>query len=169
MLDHVVRIVNIQFPEYHTENVGYSSHPDFTSSLPESANFCIQIIGGSLSLHWRTIFFEKKDNEESVISVYDSLNCSTDEGLLLKSLCDFELKYIQKRFPKIEEQNIFFKKMKVAQPDTHSCGVYSVAFLTTLLFGGDPSSVNYANVKNLRKHFYNILTTDEILPFPNKK
>ena len=100
MLDHVVRILNIQFPIYHTENVGYSSHPDFTSSLPESANFCIQIIGGSLSLHWRTIFFEKKDNEESVISVYDSLNCSTDEGVLSKSLCDFELRYIQKRFPK---------------------------------------------------------------------
>ena len=54
MLDFIGRMINIDFPEFHLENVGHCGDSDFTS--PVTRNQAVQNIGGARSHHWRTAY-----------------------------------------------------------------------------------------------------------------
>ena len=51
------------------------------------------------------------------------------------------------------------------QRNSYDCGVFAVAFITTLAFGTDPCTVSFDR-KSIRAHFIQCLARKEILPFP---
>ena len=51
------------------------------------------------------------------------------------------------------------------QKGTADCGLFSIATMTSLVFGEDPGSVNYDQNK-LREHLVNCITVGELSLFP---
>ena len=117
----------------------------------------LQIIGGNCSNHWRCIFFDG-----TKLRVYDSLPGCTYDKLVAK-----EKNYIHLRYPTISSSDIIFEKVQIRQPDGTSCGIYAAAFATTVALGGNPCEEEYSkNVKCMREHFYTILESKKLSPFP---
>ena len=118
----------------------------------------VQIIGGNYSSHWRVLFFDGK-----TIVLYDSLYESINNKLLLQ-----ESEYLKLRFPQIKEEDIRYKKMLTKQCDTYSCGVFSAAYVESIISGKDPSDINYStNMTIMRQHFFNIIRCGWSSPFPH--
>lgn len=71
------------------------------------------------------------------------------------------------------KSNVVFKSV-IKQPDGYSCGVFAIAFATSLIFGRNPSDecyiIDYNNMIcktwTLRNHLNNILVSKLLQPFP---
>lgn len=93
--------------------------------------------------------------------MYDSLPGCTYDKLVTE-----EKNYIHLRYPTVSSSNIIFEKVQ-RQPDGMSCGLYAAAFATTIALGGNPCEEKYSkDVKCLRQHFYKIIESNKLLPFP---
>ena len=80
-----------------------------------------------------------------------------------------EKRYIQKRYPDINFNNIQIVSV-TRQPDSFSCGVYAAAFATEIAMGSDPALKNFSKVPmKMRKHFAEIIRTGILVPFPEEK
>lgn len=79
-----------------------------------------------------------------------------------------EKTYIAARFPHIVSTDISFEKVQT-QPDGTSCGIYAAAFATDIVLGRNPCKEKYSNdVDSMRRHFFNIVASNELLPFPRQ-
>ncbi|XP_055687292.1 uncharacterized protein LOC129792356 [Lutzomyia longipalpis] len=98
-------------------------------------------------------------HENGIIYVYDSL--------FLQRLDQDCIRFLKTIYPEsIQNDQIELKFEKTFQQnDTLSCGVHAIANSVTLLHNLNPSNISY-NVKEMRKHLYNMLNTKTITMFP---
>lgn len=76
--------------------------------------------------------------------------------------------YINARFPILAPSDISFPQVQ-RQPDATSCGIYAAAFATDVVLGKNPCEEKYSNdVESMRRHFINIIVTNELSPFPRQ-
>ncbi|KAK0073507.1 hypothetical protein PV325_009615, partial [Microctonus aethiopoides] len=75
-------------------------------------------------------------------------------------------KYLSKLFPLYELNNntVIFPTVQ-QQPNGYDCGVFSIAFAVTLLYGLAPELIQYEHGK-MRDHFLRMLNTNVIDHFP---
>ncbi|CAF1381994.1 unnamed protein product [Rotaria sp. Silwood1] len=90
-----------------------------------------------------------------VSSFYDSLSYPT-ESLV---------KFFQDVLPG-EEKVLSFENVQ-QQVGGHDCGLFALAFATSLCYGHIPSSLSY-DQKSLRNHYVNCIENNEIQRFPSK-
>ena len=120
---------------------------------PSETKKDLQLIGGTDSNHWCCLKYDG-----NTINIYDSLNRS--------SLSENEQKFIKRRYPFVEKQNIYFKRV-TSQKDHVNCGVFACAFATTVALGGDPCKVNYSqDGTTLRCHMLHIIREKKLVNFP---
>ncbi|XP_055685660.1 uncharacterized protein LOC129791526 [Lutzomyia longipalpis] len=98
-------------------------------------------------------------HENGIIYVYDSL--------FLQRLDQDSIAFLKTIYPEsIENDQIELKFEKTFQQnDSLSCGVHAIANSVTLLHNLNPSHMSY-NVKEMRKHLYNMLNSKTITMFP---
>ncbi|XP_036149752.1 uncharacterized protein LOC118647911 [Monomorium pharaonis] len=160
-LDSFLRVIR-ETTQFQTQSVQYQGCLDYIDA--SQSNKSVQIIEGK-SLwtgdgiaHWRCIFYDG-----TKLYVYDSIpNCKYDK------LAAKEKNYIHLRYPKIKLSDIIFEKVDT-QPDSTSCGIYSAAFATTIVLGGNPCNVKYSrNMKSMRQHFMKIIESNKLLAFSER-
>lgn len=111
--------------------------------------FCPECVGG----HWICCYYDTK-----AIFIYDSMN--------LKSLNMQQLKFLQKLFPFFNNVPIYFPKVQY-QANVSDCGVFAIAFATSLYLEKNPSKIVY-NTNSARVHLYNMFQSNKISHFPIK-
>ena len=134
------------------------SYPRYQYPLPPDQVQDIQILGGNCTGHWRC--FQYYNGQ---VLIFDSLYMPTYESLAAE-----EQNFLQKRYKKISNFNVIPKAV-TKQPDGTSCGVYAVAFATSLILGKDPCCVRYStNAAKMRIHFMQIINTKTLTHFPEE-
>lgn len=102
--------------------------------------------------HWITVLY----NGDTFI-IYDSLN--------MKSITPQQKKYIQmwsnQNEPKIQYSTV------QQQPNMVNCGVFTIAFATSILCNRNPKTELYA-VENMREHLWKMLQSQQLRCFPTK-
>ncbi|KYN19699.1 hypothetical protein ALC57_07925 [Trachymyrmex cornetzi] len=101
----------------------------------------------------QAVFYDRKH-----IFIYDSLN--------RKTLHNQHKQFLEKLFPTYDFDNNPVKFPEVhRQPNYNDCGVFAIAFATSLLFNIKPDKVTYEH-KLMRLHLIKILETNVIEHFP---
>lgn len=122
---------------------------------------CEQGIG-----HWICVYYRHSTNK---VYIYDSFN---PVGIVTNIQ-----KIIRVLYPSINVQtDIIMKPLKHAQQSAVSCGVFAAACATSLIFGKDPSNINfkicYQDGENedrfLRQHLLNIVEYSQLSSFPEQ-
>lgn len=103
--------------------------------------------------HWICIHYNG-----DMLYLYDSFNSDHDMNLTYQQLL-----YIRHLFP-ARCPPIAYKKVK-QQENAVDCGVFAIAFATTLALGLDPCEQDYDTGK-MREHLLTILETTTLTPFP---
>ncbi|XP_046974744.1 uncharacterized protein LOC124541014 [Vanessa cardui] len=101
--------------------------------------------------HWVCVYYSSH-----TLKVYDSL---------YKNLSEIQAEYLRKLFPYILENEIIFPVVQ-KQPNLIDCGLYAIAFSTSIVLGLDPCNIKF-NVEFLRSHTLNILLTHRLTEFPS--
>jgi len=103
--------------------------------------------------HWVCSYYDKKN-----IFIYDSLNN--------KTLHKHHEQFLKRLFPTydFDKNPIKFPTVQ-CQPNYSDCGVFAIAFATSLLFNIKPDKVKYEH-KLMRSHLIKILETNIIEHFP---
>lgn len=159
-LDSFLRVVR-ETTLFETQSVQHQTCLDYIDASQSDKS--LQIIGGKQWTgegieHWRCIFFNG-----TKLHVYDSIPGCTYDKLVAK-----EKNFIHHRYPQIRLKDIIFEKVDT-QPDSVSCGIYSVAFVTSIALGGNPCNIKYSkDVKCMRQHFIKIIEGNKLLPFPTR-
>jgi hypothetical protein len=105
--------------------------------------------------HWVTISNLGLDTMHTVL-IYDSLQQQPDRAFIT----------LVSKFLHLPEKQIDLKIMNVQkQPNSHDCGVYSIAFATSLLNGEDPTHLQYETTA--RKHLKQCFLAASLTPFPS--
>jgi len=108
---------------------------------------------GSSDGHWVCSYYDRRN-----IFIYDSLNNKTlhkhHEQFLKKLFPTFDFVKNPVKFPIVQRQ-----------PNCNDCGVFAIAFATSLLFNIKPDKVKYEH-KLMRSHLIQILETNVIEHFP---
>ncbi|XP_031627341.1 uncharacterized protein LOC116343437 [Contarinia nasturtii] len=164
--------------KYHLLEVTVSQFPDECKHFAKTDQDDVQImyggaggvVGGENAIgHYVCVHYL---HEKQEVHVYDSLlrtNLNSRQTEVLKVL-----------YPKVDLTNsLHFIRPKTTQYDASSCGVFSIAYATTVIFGKDPhtyilqlsttkpffeSSVDYS--VSLRKHLIRMLETENFSIFP---
>ena len=109
-------------------------------------------------LHWicaANMKTHRKSNASTYI--YDSLNYGKIAPLVAHQIANFSF---------VKESVIDVNIQRVQQQDNSvDCGLYALAFATSLAFGDDPSLIVY-DASKLRQHLLNCLTNNEVTRFP---
>ena len=148
-LDEFLRIVRTKYG-FKVQSVQYMyCHPTLVE--PVKSTRSIQRIGGNRTDRWRCLAFDG-----SRLRVYDSLLSGKYE------LVNEEKEYIRLRYSTIREIDITFKKVQ-QQPVGVSCGIYALAFATSVVLGRDPYKERYSNDKVLMRHHFVRIIKDESL------
>ena len=122
-------------------------------SLPDNS---IQVIYCSARHHW--IVVSNMECKKGVVNVYDSLFTFLDD----------ETVAIVKNYfgDKSAKRKVKYNMAKVhKQKGTKDCGVYAVAFLTSLAYHHDPAEVQYCQ-DQMRSHPCDCFTKGKLVPFP---
>ncbi|XP_071581581.1 uncharacterized protein [Temnothorax nylanderi] len=121
----------------------------------------VQIVGGEhCGNHWHCIYYDGL-----MLHIYDSLYFDTHSYY---DLTLFEQKYIEKRYPNLEQNNIIFEKV-TKQPDLASCGIFAAAFAVSIALGENPSNKKYStDMPKMRRHCLRIIKEKILLPFPEE-
>jgi hypothetical protein len=105
------------------------------------------------SNHWVTI--SNINCEDNVWRIYDSLNTSLDSYF----------QFFTRLLP--DKQSVKLIKVSVQkQTNYNDCGLYALAFATTLCYGMKPEQ-DFYEAKLLREHFNACLETKEVIEFPS--
>ena len=142
-------IARVQFPNVGGLHNTLLLHK--TTLLLEDYEQSLQILHIKDRFHWASLQVIGKD-----IYLYDSLftTASTETLKIVAQL-------IQSKQREFTIQIMNIKK----QTNTVDCGLYSIAVLTSLLLGQDPTTVVY-NDKELRSHLVKVLEAKMITLFP---
>ena len=86
--------------------------------------------------------------------IYDSLHTTTDEESteLVKNMFGTEDSFVN--IPKIQ-----------IQMGGADCGLFAIAYITSLAHGDDPSVISYEQIK-MRGHLIECFTKGKLIPFP---
>ena len=103
--------------------------------------------------HWITV---ARDGQ--IIKIYDSLRNAPD-----KKTVEVIAKYVLSNDTKLEFA-LMNNQHQVIMPD---CGPFGVAFATSLLFGEDPTNLEYNETK-VRKHMQQCLEANNFVPFSSR-
>ncbi|XP_031553855.1 uncharacterized protein LOC116290875 [Actinia tenebrosa] len=95
--------------------------------------------------------------QKGEINIYDSSNHGNVSSYVKKQVAAI----LHEEGPEI---TINIKSVQQQQNGT-DCGVFSIAFLTSLLHGGDPATRTYRNNK-LREHLLTCILNGYVTPFP---
>ena len=110
------------------------------------------------NMHWICIANTYKGKyQNDVCHVYDSLNngkLSSNNKRHIASLCQYEGEKFTINIQPVQQQD-----------NGVDCGLYAVAFATSLAFGDDPVKLFY-NKYNLQTHFINCLLNKNMTKFP---
>ncbi len=132
------------------------------TSLGPAMNFSVnrgrfvQILH-NMACHW--VCISNIGCPPGVIRLYDSLNGGAVQPAIRKQLAAI----VYEQDPEIRVE------IEPVQKQTNStdCGVYAIAFATSLLYGHDPADVNY-DVEKLRYHLFECLRDERLTPFPER-
>ncbi len=107
--------------------------------------------------HWITIS-NKGHLNDNVVDVYDSLHIAPSKETL---------RYIS-NFVKSRKSKIVVNVLNVTkQPNGTDCGVFAIAFATSLVLGtANPSSIKYVTGSAMRDHLANCFAKKEMCEFP---
>ncbi|XP_063926526.1 uncharacterized protein LOC135140059 [Zophobas morio] len=146
-------IIASRFVNFRPIDVHLISLPQFIRPISHLQKH-IQIISGVSGqihkiTHWICTYYDG-----NVLNIYDGLNM----GNLYPEMEIF----LNQLFPHKPQQK--FHRVG-QQPNNADCGVYAIAFATSLLNNRDPSKENYHHPK-MRSHLLDIYSTTELLPFP---
>ena len=95
--------------------------------------------------------------KENLVKVYDSWrtgDVSSDTKEAIANILHTSGPRIYVLFPEVQQQK-----------DSSSCGVFALAYATTIAEGKDPSCVIYPDDTGLRKHLYQCIVDKKITPF----
>lgn len=109
----------------------------------------VQILHGDS--HWICTYFS-----ENTLHIYDSLN--------FHSLTSEQVNIIDKLYPQLDKNLILFHQVQ-QQPNYNDCGVFAIAFATSLVCGSDPASTTYDHPL-MRNHLIKMLKNLIIEHFP---
>ena len=108
--------------------------------------------------HWVTV--SNLDAQPSHINIYyDSMFRSTSDHT---SIADQICAIMHSSQPKITVHHTNVDK----QMNGHVCGVYAIAFATSLCYGQDVMSIHYDRQK-MRQHLVECLEAKKMFPFPS--
>lgn len=141
--------------------------PEFYKELAKNSTDDVQILyGGRVNDlhaigHYICLFY--RHNERRVY-IYDSL--------VTKRLTDTQRQIVKYLYPLL--QYIRYVTPKTKQVDSSSCGIFSIAYATTLILGQDPkyTSLKLDNLSRgdrsmpLRLHLKEMLTSEKLSLFP---
>ena len=117
----------------------------------ESKTIQVLFSGGTNYGHWICIYYRN-----STIHVFDSLN---------KLTLDMNHKiFLNRMFPNKNNIRIIFETVS-QQINGYDCGVFAIAFATSLAFNICPCTLKY-NILQLRAHLCNMLRAGRLLQFP---
>ena len=124
--------------------------------VPSEKNY-IQILHTGHT-HWICVANTKPGKESNdTCYVYDSLNGGSLSKLSSNQIAEFS-----------HEPSMAIKiNIRPVQQQTNGveCGLYAIAFATSLAFGENPEKIIY-DEKNMRKHLVKCLTNEKMEPFP---
>lgn len=142
--------------------------PEFYKELAKNATDDVQILyGGRINDvkaigHYICIFYK---HTERRVYIYDSL--------FTQRLTDTQQQIVKFLYPLAKYQR--FVKPKTLQPDSTSCGVFSIAYATTLILGRDPKHTSFKlnggslfgdRSMSMRHHIKQMLTSGYVSLFP---
>lgn len=139
--------------------------PDYYNSFTNDFANDIQILYDGDAKHFICIFYNYNQNK---VLVYDSA--------MLKRLTDTQIKIINILYPSVPNEDIEFVRPKTIQSDSSSCGVFAMAYATTLILGKDPRftalklnrAINGDQSLFLRRHIEDIITFEYPSLFPTE-
>ena len=154
--DDIIRVfqyqLQLQFPK-----VGGLQAPALAQKYamePQTIEF-VQVLnlGGS---HWITV--SSIGCPQSSVKVYDSMHCglSSRTKRVIADLVMSKDKVIAVTYPPVQWQS-----------GASDCGIFSLAFATSLCLGQDPAAVSYDQV-HMRSVLLACLTSNKITPFPQR-
>ena len=152
---------HIQYAQYllkkQFSTIGGLSSTLFQNQSRESLpNNSIQVIYCNARHHW--IVVSNMECKKGVVNVYDSLFTFLDDetlGIIKNYFGDQSTKRkVQSNMAKVQKQK-----------GTKDCGVYAVAFLTSLAYHHDPAEIQYCQ-DQLRSHLCDCFTKGKLVPFP---
>ena len=104
-----------------------------------------------------------------VCAYYDTKSIFIYDSLGSQSLHPHHKIYLSRLFPNYKNKGIKILFPKVQkQPNSNDCGLFSRANAVTLFFNKNPQNMNYDN-KKMRSHFFDMLRSWKISPFPLSK
>ena len=118
-------------------------------NLPSNS---IQVVHCLKRHHW--IVASNVLSASGHVHIYDSLHTTTDEESteLVKNMFGTEDSFVN--IPKI--------KIQMGGAD---CGLFAIAYVTSLAHGDDPSVISYEQIK-MRGHLIECFTKGKLIPFP---
>lgn len=141
-----------QAPEYYKEHTKNST--DDVQIFYGGAVGDVEAVG-----HYICVFYK---HSERRVYVYDSL--------VTKSLTKTQQKILDTLYPLAKYFR--FVKPKTTQKDSTSCGIFSIAYATTLILGEDPKKVSFKLERRgdqsmiMRNHVKKMLTNGKLSLFP---
>lgn len=162
-VNYFIDTVNANQKKYQMSNVLLCQVPELYEKHDENTNDVQILYGGNFGEHvvghYICVFYDASTQR---VNVYDSL--------LEKRLTARQREIISRLYP--YRSGIKFITPKTIQTDYTSCGIFSIAYATTLILGKDPQQVRFRLSKNgdrsmhMRKHVKKILESKHLEPFP---
>lgn len=139
---------------FQTQNVTYLFYRDIAQPVTGPS---IQITNGG-HRHWHCLYFDG-----DYLHVYDSIHNFRS----FSTFSEQEQEYIQIRFRNINPSRIVFHNVQ-EQPGNINCGIFAMAFATTIALGGNPATTSYSrNMMVLREHCLSIIRNQTLEHFPH--
>ena len=107
--------------------------------------------------HWFAVAHGFQDTDNSAVAVYDSIGFSETQALAIESIASIA----HSTDSALQLALIPCQKQK----NGNDCGVFAIAFLTSLAFGTDPRTVSFDH-KKIREHLKQCLRERFITSFP---
>ena len=110
--------------------------------------------------HWvcTSNIFTKKDDMNRTLNYYDSLCTGNPPLRVQQNISQF-------LYCSDAEITIEMKSVQQQSPGSNNCGLFAIAFATSLAFGQDPTNVTY-NEQSLRTHLLHCIDNNSMTPFP---
>ncbi|KAH0534992.1 hypothetical protein KQX54_011485 [Cotesia glomerata] len=132
---------------------------DTSVTLTDEQIQALNIVQDNISIENTCLYYNGDDT-----CIYDSLSGDEKAGLSVD-----ERTFVVNRYPWIDPEEVIFKNVTRQGNDLTICGVYAVAFATSIALGENPSSVNYSvNAEEMRNHLATIIQNRMLTSFPEQ-
>lgn len=163
-VDYFIKMVNekTKFDMVDTVFYGQAELTEKHQKPIDDVQILYGVVGEKETGHYLTLFYNATEN---IAYVYDSLK--------MKYLDEKQRALIEYRYPK--KKDIVFVDQKSVQHDSTSCGIFSMAFVTTIALGKDPKTIQFkmGDAKTdessvMRDHVRQMFVQWKLIPFPEK-